>query len=128
VMNGQIGAVVEIEPPDPVHQSSKGHVVVCFEGGQYVRFAPKQLRNLQLAYAITVHKSQGSEWPVVIIPVSTSHAKTLTRRLLYTAITRGKQLVVLVGTAKALKYAQRNIQDTQRRTKLKELLRGEDGW
>src|SRR5690606_12885948 len=100
IMNGQIGNVIEIEPPDPNQQGHHGFAVVVFEGGEYVRYGTGQLKDLQLAYAITVHKSQGSEWPAVLIPISTSHAKTLTRRLLYTAVTRGKQLVVLVGTSK----------------------------
>src|SRR5207253_5140954 len=63
---------------------------------------------LVLAYAATVHKSQGSEYPAVVVPVHTQHFVMLQRNLLYTAITRGKRLVVLVGTRKALALAVRN--------------------
>lgn len=123
VMNGQIGTILEVEAPDPTAKK-KGSLLVRFDE-QIVRYPESELGQLHHAYAITVHKSQGSEWPVVIIPVSTSHAKTLTRRLLYTAITRGKKLVVLVGTQKALRWAQKNVEDAQRQTRLLQLLGGE---
>jgi exodeoxyribonuclease V alpha subunit len=116
VMNGEMGFVVDILPPDPHSQTAKPFTRVMFDSGQLVEYTTVELRNLMLAYAITVHKSQGSEWPCVIVPLSTSHSRTLTRRLLYTAITRGKELVVLAGTHKAINHARNNIQDTNRRT------------
>ena len=67
-----------------------------------------EIDELTLAYAATVHKSQGSEYPAVVIPVHTQHYMMLQRNLLYTAVTRGKRLVVLVGTRKALGLAVRN--------------------
>ena len=73
-----------------------------------VEYGLDELDKLALAYAATVHKSQGSEYPAVVIPVHTQHYVMLQRNLLYTAVTRGKRLVVLVGSRKALGLAVRN--------------------
>jgi exodeoxyribonuclease V alpha subunit len=75
-----------------------------------------------LAYATTVHKAQGSEYPAVVIPVTTQHYPMLQRHLLYTAVTRGKQLVVLVGQARALGIAVRGAQTRRRWSQLRTLL------
>jgi len=77
---------------------------------------------LDLAYAITIHKSQGSEFSAVIIPVLTQHFKMLYRNLIYTGLTRARRLAVLVGTRKAMAMAIRQQDTTQRQTALKELL------
>jgi exodeoxyribonuclease V alpha subunit len=74
-------------------------------------------------YAATVHKSQGSEYPAVIIPVLTQHYPTLQRNLLYTGVTRGKRLVVLVGQKKAVAITVRNVSSRRRWSKLAEWLR-----
>src|SRR5213079_2088429 len=76
------------------------------------------LDELSLAYATTIHKSQGSEYPAVVIPIATQHYTLLERNLLYTAVTRGKSLVVIVGQVKALGMAVRTIRSTQRLTNL----------
>ena len=76
-------------------------------------------KQLQFAYAITIHKSQGSEFPMVIIPIHTCNYMMLQRNLLYTAITRGRQKVVVVGTQKAIKIAVKNakaLEKTNRKT------------
>src|SRR5262249_37688496 len=75
------------------------------------------------AYAATVHKSQGSEYPVVVIPLATQHYPMLARNLLYTGVTRGKQLVVVIGQPRALAIAVRNVRATQRLTNLAARLR-----
>jgi UvrD-like helicase C-terminal domain len=75
------------------------------------------------AYATTIHKSQGSEYPAVIIPVMTQHYAMLQRNLLYTGVTRGKRLVVLVGQKKAVAIAVRNVSGRRRWSKLQEWLR-----
>jgi exodeoxyribonuclease V alpha subunit len=75
------------------------------------------------AYAVTIHKSQGSEYPAVVIPVLTQHYATLQRNLLYTGITRGKKLVVLAGQKKAVAIAVRNVSGRRRWSKLAEWLR-----
>ncbi len=107
VFNGDIGVITGIDT-DPVK------VHVRFDGGRTAEYEPGELDELQLAYAITIHKSQGSEFPAVIVPVSTQHYIMLQRNLLYTAITRGKRLVILVGDSKALELAIRNAETTKR--------------
>ena len=107
VFNGDIGVIREITT-EPVK------VRVVFDGRREVEYEPGELDELQLAYAITIHKSQGSEFPAVIIPVSTQHYIMLQRNLIYTGITRGKRLVVLIGDPKALQMAVRNQESRQR--------------
>jgi exodeoxyribonuclease V alpha subunit len=114
VYNGDIGFVAEID-------REEDELVVEFEGRQ-VRFPFGELDELVLCYATTIHKSQGSEYPVVIIPVSTQHYMMLKRNLIYTGITRGKRLVVLVGQKKALAMAVKGKQVTRRWSKLKDRL------
>ena len=84
------------------------------------------LDHLSLAYAITVHKSQGSEYPALILPITTQHYLMLQRNILYTAITRAKGLVIVVGDPKALHRALNNTDTTRRNTRLAERLRGEE--
>jgi exodeoxyribonuclease V alpha subunit len=85
-----------------------------------------ELDEIVLAFATTIHKSQGSEYPAVVIPVVTQHYAMLQRNLLYTGLTRGKQLVVLIGQKKAVGIAVRGIQGRRRWSKLKELLNMEE--
>lgn len=110
IFNGDIGHIIEIttEPTS---------IFVRF-GEEAVHFEPGELDELQLAYAITIHKSQGSEFPAVVIPVSSQHYMLLQRNLLYTAITRGKRLVILVGERKALEMAVRRAKSAHRYTGL----------
>ena len=90
--------------------------------GRRVSYGFGELDELTPAYACTIHKSQGSEYPCVVVPIHTQHYRMLQRNLLYTALTRAKKLVVLVGQKRALGLAVRH-QDTQRRfTKLAERL------
>ena len=107
VFNGDIGVIREITT-DPAR------VRVQFDGGREVEYEPGELDEVQLAYAITIHKSQGSEFPVVVIPISSQHYIMLRRNLVYTGLTRGKRLVVLVGERKALAMAVRNDDSHQR--------------
>lgn len=106
VFNGEIGRISAIVPDTEGIGGSK--VVVVDFPERTVEYRAHELDELQLAYAVTVHKSQGSEFKVVVIPVTTQHAIMLQRKLIYTAITRGKQRVVLVGQKKALGMAVRN--------------------
>ena len=94
------------------------------EGTMDVVYPAKYFEDLQLAYALTIHKSQGSEFPVVVIPVHTTNYIMLKRNLLYTGITRGKELVVLVGTMKAVNLAIRTIDASTRWTGLRGMLNG----
>jgi exodeoxyribonuclease V alpha subunit len=106
VFNGDLGVIEKI---NQIEQE----LVVDFEGRQ-VAYDFGDLDELSLAYVLSIHKSQGSEFPCVVIPVHMQHYLMLQRNLLYTAVTRGKQLVVLVGTKKALELAVRR-QDTSGR-------------
>ena len=112
VFNGDIGRVDRIDPADQ-------EVVVRFED-QAVRYSYSDLDQIALAYAVSVHKSQGSEYPAVVMPVLTQHYLLLQRNLIYTAITRGRNLVVIVGTRQALAMAVGNSKTQQRFTLLKE--------
>ncbi|MEC7886716.1 MAG: ATP-binding domain-containing protein, partial [SAR324 cluster bacterium] len=106
VFNGDLGRIVSCDP-----KTKELHIK--FEQG-IVHYQAKELDQLSLAYAITVHKSQGSEYSAVILPLTTHHYMMLQRNLLYTAITRGKQLVVLIGTEAAISKAVEN-EGTMRR-------------
>jgi exodeoxyribonuclease V alpha subunit len=110
VFNGDIGIMYSVDP-------EKERAEVDYEG-RIVPYDFLELDELTLAYAISVHKSQGSEYPAVVIPLLTQHYIMLQRNLLYTALTRGKQLVVMVGTTKALNVALKNDRPRQRRSML----------
>jgi exodeoxyribonuclease V alpha subunit len=116
VYNGDIGFVAGIDREDE-------ELVVQFDG-RMVRYPFGEIDELVLCYATTIHKSQGSEYPVVVIPVSTQHYMMLKRNLIYTGITRGKRLVVLVGQKRALAMAVKGKQDARRWSKLKGWLMG----
>ena len=96
--------------------------MVSFDG-RPVAYAVRDLDALVLAYACSIHKAQGSEYPVVVVPLVPSHWQMLARNLLYTAVTRGKRLVLLVGSPRALARAVRNASPVLRRTRLAERLR-----
>jgi exodeoxyribonuclease V alpha subunit len=97
-------------------------LAVSFDG-RSVSYGFGELDTLVPAYAVTIHKSEGSEYPAVVIPVMTQHYAMLQRNLLYTGITRGKKLVVLVGQRKAVAIAIRNVSGRGRWSKLSEWLR-----
>ncbi len=108
VFNGDLGRVVQLE----------GKKLILEFEGRLVSYTPSAQSDLVLAYACSVHKSQGSEYPAVVIPVLTEHWLMLQRNLLYTALTRGRSLVVLVGQNRALSRAVRNTEGLSRFTSL----------
>lgn len=112
VFNGDFGFITEIDLDEE-------ELVVMFDDDRQVIYSFKQLDELVLAYATTIHKSQGSEFPVVIVPVFWGPPILLTRNLLYTAITRAKEIVVLVGDKKCLGYMIGNNKITNRHSGLK---------
>ncbi len=114
VYNGDIGRITHID-------REIQEVTINFDGKE-VNYEFSELDEIILSYAISVHKSQGSEYPAIIIPLLTQHYMLLQRNLLYTAITRGKKLVVLVGSKKAIAIAVRNNQPLKRYTLLKSRL------
>jgi exodeoxyribonuclease V alpha subunit len=114
VYNGDLGIVRRVDPDE-------GELVVGFDGRE-VAYGFGELDALVLAYATTVHKAQGSEYPAVVIPLTTQHFPMLKRNLVYTGVTRGKRLVVVVGQTKALALAVRGGEQGRRWSKLKEWL------
>jgi len=110
VYNGDIGFVKSTG-------MSGGQIQVEF-GNRDITYTPEAAENLRLAYAITIHKSQGSEFPVIIIPISGQHFIMLQRNLIYTALTRAKKLAIFVGTSSALETAVNNQTSNKRRTNL----------
>lgn len=117
VFNGDIGVIREIDNEELTC------VVSFFPDGREVFYKRDDISELDLSYAITIHKSQGSEFDTVIMPVLSQHFKMLYRNLIYTGLTRARNLAVLVGTRKALAMAVNNQDTSQRQTFLQELLR-----
>jgi exodeoxyribonuclease V alpha subunit len=115
VFNGDIGRIAKID-----HEEQE--ITLNFDG-RFIGYDFSELDEIILAYATSVHKSQGSEYPCIVMPVLTQHYMLLQRNLLYTGITRGKRLVVLVGTKKALSIAISNNKTQLRYSLLKERLK-----
>ena len=116
VYNGDIGRITAID--------TEGQEVLVSIDGREIAYDFSELDELIHAYAVSIHKSQGSEYPAVVIPILTQHYILLQRNLLYTGVTRGKKLVVIVGTKKALAIAIRNNKTERRFTLLSGRLRG----
>ena len=114
VFNGDIGWITDVDP-------EQGTLTVDFEG-RGVAYAFAELDELSLAYAASIHKSQGSEYPVVVIPLAMQHYTLLERNLLYTAVTRGRKLVVIIAEPKALGIAVKRRESSKRITRLRERL------
>ena len=114
VFNGDIGFITAI--------NSEEHNISVNIDGREIHYDYTELDELVLAYAVSIHKSQGSEYPVVVIPIVMAHYIMLARNLIYTGITRGKKLVVLIGSKKALFLAVKNDKTVKRYTRLRERL------
>jgi exodeoxyribonuclease V alpha subunit len=114
VYNGDLGIVSRID-------MEESELTVDFDGREII-YGFTELDELVLAYATTIHKSQGSEYPAVVIPLTTQHYPMLQRNLVYTGVTRGKQLVVLIGQRRALAIAIKGARTRRRWSKLRERL------
>jgi exodeoxyribonuclease V alpha subunit len=114
VYNGDVGFISAID-------LDLAKAIISFDGRE-VPYDLAELDRIVLAYATTIHKSQGSEYPAVVIPLTTQHYPMLQRNLLYTGVTRGKKLVVIVGQHKALALAVRNADSRRRWSKLRDWL------
>lgn len=122
VWNGDMGIVTYVD-------AEEGELVVSFpdpEGDRSVKYAQQELDQLELAFCISIHKSQGSEYQAVVMPITTSHYMMLRRNLVYTGITRARSYVAIVGTKKAMAIAIRNASVAERRTRLAQRLREGD--
>jgi len=118
VFNGDIGFIKDIDLQEET-------TTVDFDG-RYVEFSFSEMDILSLAYAISIHKSQGSEYPAIVIPITMQHAVMLKRNLLYTGVTRGKRLVCLIGQRGALEMAIQSQNQSIRWNKLATRLREEE--
>ena len=115
VFNGDIGYIIEI------NNGTKKEVIIDFDGN-LVRYTSSNFNKFSLAYAISIHKSQGSEFDYVLIPVLKEYGKMLYRKLIYTGITRAKKKLYLIGDIDALRFAIKNNSNDIRRTTLKDML------
>jgi exodeoxyribonuclease V alpha subunit len=115
VFNGDIGRIIQLD-------DEEREAIIEYDG-RAVTYSYDEFDELTLSYAVTIHKSQGSEYPCVVMPIHTQHYMMLQRNLLYTGITRGKKLVVLVGSHKAVAIAVKRVQSHARITTLQERLR-----
>ena len=116
VFNGDMGKITR------VHDTSEPTLVVKYPDRE-VTYTSGEISDLQPAFAITVHRSQGGEFPAVVLPLVTQHYMMLQRHLLYTAVTRAKKLVVIVGSQRALRMAIENAEQRDRQSALAERLR-----
>ncbi|MBE9168680.1 ATP-dependent RecD-like DNA helicase [Pleurocapsales cyanobacterium LEGE 06147] len=116
IFNGDLGTVMAIDHVDK-------EVIIDFDGRE-VTYDYADLNELTLAWATSIHKSQGSEYPVVILPLYTQHYVMLSRNLFYTGLTRAKQLAIIVGSERAIAIAVKQLKQQQRYTRLKERLEG----
>ncbi len=115
VFNGDIGVISKVD-------TEERELTVNFDGREVV-YDVTELDELSLAYATTIHKAQGSEYPIVVMPFTMSHYVMLQRNLLYTGVTRAKKILVIIGEKKALSFAIRNETTTARNTKLSQRLK-----
>ena len=116
VYNGDIGYIVDIIPAN-MSESKKNEIVVNYDGN-YVTYLPKDFNKIKLAYIISIHKSQGSEFPIVVIPISIEYNKMLYRKLIYTGITRAKSKLIILGESEAFKHSINNTSEYVRKTDL----------
>ena len=113
IFNGDFGRIEEID-------LQSASMTVCFDDSRTVEYPFTELEDLELAYAITVHKSQGSEYPAVILPVLTGPSSLFNRNLLYTAVTRARNCVVILGSRDGVDRMIANVRRARRYTGLRE--------
>ena len=122
VMNGDVGTIVDAFPKATLGGAQRNFVKVAFDSGRTVEYPAAKWRSFVLAYAITIHKSQGSQYPVVIMPVTMAHQGMLDRSLLYTGWTRAKTALFLVGEREALQASVETTDASKRDTRLSEFV------
>jgi exodeoxyribonuclease V alpha subunit len=113
IFNGDCGRILEIREPAET-------MIVCFDDERIVEYPFSDLEDLDLAYAVTVHKSQGTEYPAVIMPLLSGPASLFTRNLLYTAVTRARRCAVLLGSRDTVRSMTANVRHNSRNTGLED--------
>lgn len=121
VFNGDIGIISEIIPAN-ISNSGKNEIYVDYDGN-IVKYLPKDLNKIKHGFIISIHKSQGSEFDIVILPISKSYKRMLYKKLIYTGITRAKRKLILIGEAEAFIYSINNNNEQIRKTSLEENLK-----
>lgn len=120
ISNGDIGYVLGVDKTYNSEKNKEVEILICSFHNRRIEFTKEDLKNLDLGYAMTIHKSQGGEAPIVIMPISMSHHRMLVRNLLYTGFTRAKNILVLIGTIKAMHIAINNDAVEKRNSRLAE--------
>ena len=120
VYNGDIGIISKIKTSHE-SKSKKNEIYVDFDGNE-VKYEPKDFINIKHGYAISIHKSQGSEFKMVVMPMDSSYKRMLYKKIIYTGITRAKSSLILVGNSQAFSFAVTNNNDYERQTSLKDFL------
>ena len=121
VFNGDIGVIQEIIPAN-ISESKKNEIYVDYDGN-LVKYLPKDFNKIKHGYIISIHKSQGSEFDIVILPVSRTYKRMLYKKLIYTAITRAKRKLIILGEKEAFIYSINNTNEYIRKTSLEENLK-----
>ncbi|MDE6675493.1 MAG: ATP-dependent RecD-like DNA helicase, partial [Acetatifactor sp.] len=121
VFNGDMGQILEI-------RENSSELVVEFDEGRRVTYPFSLLDELELSYAITIHKSQGSEYPAVILPLLTGPRMLLNRNLLYTGVTRARNCVTILGSSRTVRGMIDNVSENRRYTSLDQRIREETAW
>jgi len=115
VYNGDIGII------DRIDNGNKKEIHIDFDHN-IVKYTPANYINFRLAYAISIHKAQGSEFDIVVLPIVKGYRKMLYQKLIYTAVTRAKKKLYIIGDIEALRYASKNTESDIRRTTIKDYL------
>ena len=121
VFNGDIGVIQEIIPAN-MSESKKNEIYVDYDGN-LVKYLPKDFNKIKHGYIISIHKSQGSEFDIVILPISKTYKRMLYKKLIYTAVTRAKRKLIILGEKNAFIYSVNNTNEYIRKTSLEENLK-----
>ena len=123
IWKASAGRRIKSSPPGRLLNNYNQSVTVKFEDGRYVDYEFTQLDELELAYAITVHKAQGSEYPAVIIPMYQGPRMLMNRNILYTAVTRARKCVCMIGDERIFNQMAENVSETRRYSSLDERIK-----